>query len=167
MEVASEDAFILSILDGLAKDVEIVGDFLLRQQTHELQTVPQFDLRNDGQRAVASEGLQMMTDGDADSFFGTADVGDGALERLQIVARVLAEDRDEQIFLAVEVEIDGAVGDAGRLRDLRHLGVEVAVPREDVDGGAEDALAFGGALERGRLRGSGNGSGSAAGHGSE
>jgi uncharacterized membrane protein YgcG len=90
----------------------------------------------------------VVADGDADAVVGAADVHQLALQRLQVVARVLAEDRDEEIFLAVEVEVDRAVGDAGRLRDLGDLGVEVAVAGEDVDRRAEDALALARAAER-------------------
>src|SRR5205807_9507196 len=85
----------------------------------------------------------MMANGDADALLGTADVRELALQRLQVVPRVLAENRDEQIFLAVEVKIDRAVRDARRFGDLRDLGVEVAVQGEDFDGSAKDAFALG------------------------
>ena len=50
------------------------------------------------------------------------------------------EDRDEQVVLAAEVEVDGAGGDAGGAGDVGHLGVEEAALGEDRDGGAEDGL---------------------------
>ena len=84
----------------------------------------------------------MMTNGDAHPLFRTIDIRQIALERLQVIARVLPKNRDEQIFLAVEVEVDRAVGDACGARDFRHLRVEVAALRKDVDRRAENALAL-------------------------
>ena len=51
---------------------------------------------------------------------------------------MLAEDGDEEIFFAVEVEVDRAVGDAGGLGDFGDFGVEVAMLGEDVDGRWEE-----------------------------
>jgi hypothetical protein len=48
----------------------------------------------------------------------------------------------EDIFLAFEVEIDGAVGDSGFACDVGNFGIEVTIVREDTSGGAEDGLAF-------------------------
>ena len=41
-----------------------------------------------------------------------------------------------------EVEVDGAGGDAGGAGDVGDLGVEEAALGEDVDGGAQDRVAF-------------------------
>ena len=49
------------------------------------------------------------------------------------------EDRDEQVVLAAEVEVDGAGGDARRARDVGHLRIEEAALGEDLDGGAQIA----------------------------
>ena len=52
------------------------------------------------------------------------------------------EDGVENIFFAFEVEIDGAVGDAGLARDIGDFGIELAVMGEDGDNGAQDGFAF-------------------------
>ena len=59
------------------------------------------------------------------------------------------EDRDQQVVLAAEIEVDGAGGDAGDARDVGDLRVEKAALGEDVDGGAQDGVALR-ARERGR-----------------
>ena len=64
----------------------------------------------------------------------------GLRERL---AHGALEDRDEQVVLAAEVEVDGAGGDAGGARDVGDLGVEEAALGEDVDRGAQDRVALG------------------------
>ena len=48
----------------------------------------------------------------------------------------------------MEVEVDGAGGDAGGARDVGDLGVEEAALGEDVDGGAEDGVALAGRAAR-------------------
>ena len=53
----------------------------------------------------------------------------------------------------MEVEVDGAGGDAGGARDVGDLGVEEAAPGEDVDGGAEDGVALVGASGGGGAEG--------------
>src|SRR5690606_20696058 len=70
-----------------------------------------------------------------------------AQEREELGDPVL-EDRDEDVVLVLEVEVDGAVRDARRLRDLADpRGVE-ALAREDLDRGSQDALALVGATLR-------------------
>ena len=70
-------------------------------------------------------------------------------EREQALDAVL-EERDEQLVLRLEVEVDGPVGHAGGLRDLAHARRVEALLREDADGGVEDALAL--VAPRGRAR---------------
>ena len=62
------------------------------------------------------------------------------------------EDRDEQVVLAAEVEVDRAGGDAGGPGDVGDLGVEEAARGEGVDGGAEDRVALVAAIESRRRR---------------
>ena len=45
--------------------------------------------------------------------------------------------------MLLEVQVDGAGGDAGGARDVGDLGVEEAALGEDVDGGAQDGVALG------------------------
>src|SRR5207249_12153167 len=83
-----------------------------------------------------------MSDRDANSLRGAIDVRDVALERLQVIAGVVPEDAGQQVFLAIEIEVDGPIGDAGRLGDLGHLRVELAALREYIGCRAEDPLSF-------------------------
>ena len=52
------------------------------------------------------------------------------------------EDGMENVFLAFEVELDGAVGNACLAGYVRDLGIEVTVMREDTDSGAQNSLAL-------------------------
>ena len=70
---------------------------------------------------------------------GIGDAGErGAAFGDRLVHRAL-EDRDEEVVLAAEVEVDGAGGDAGGAGDVGDLGAEEAARGEGVDGGAQDA----------------------------
>ena len=52
------------------------------------------------------------------------------------------ENRDEEVVLAAEVEIDRAGGDACGAGDVGDLGVEEAARGEGVDGGAKERVAL-------------------------
>jgi hypothetical protein len=61
------------------------------------------------------------------------------------------EERAQDFFLALEVEVDRAVGHARDARHVRDLRVEVAAAGEDFGGGAQDGLALVGDRRPGRL----------------
>ncbi len=68
--------------------------------------------------------------------------GDRVLERGVELEHASLEQRDQQVVLALEVEIDRAVGHAGFLRDVRDFRGEEPVAREDSLGGRQDAVAL-------------------------
>jgi hypothetical protein len=59
-----------------------------------------------------------------------------------IASRIVRLNSDEQVVFALEVEIDGAGGDAGAAGDVRHLRGEEAAFREDAGRGVEDRVAL-------------------------
>src|SRR3954454_5118571 len=65
---------------------------------------------------------------------------DGALDATDQQPSGLVEERDEECLLTREVEIDAALRGVGAPGDLVDQGVAVAVAREDVERGIEDAL---------------------------
>ena len=52
------------------------------------------------------------------------------------------EDRDQQVVLAAEVEVDRSGRDAGAARHVGHLGIEEAARRERLDRGAKNRVAL-------------------------
>ena len=99
-------------------------------------------MKDDGQVAVCAESFEVLARDAAELLARVfylrqllAPGGDG-------LRRVVLEDGAKDFFLALEVEVDRAVGDARDARHVRHLRVEVAVSREDLRGGAEDCLAL-------------------------
>jgi hypothetical protein len=79
-----------------------------------------------------------------------------------LVHRAL-EDRDQQVVLALEIEVNGARRHAGDARHVSHLRLEIAVLREHLGGRAQDEIALVGA--GGRLADDGQFASGSAGHG--
>ena len=91
--------------------------------------LPQLDLEDDGEVAVAAEALEVQA---GDLAQPLDRVGHAGERRAAFGDRLLhraLEDRDEQVVLAAEVEVDGAGGDAGGAGDVGDLRVEEAVLR--------------------------------------
>jgi len=65
------------------------------------------------------------------------DLFPGSVERFLNAA---IENRMKDVFLALEVKVDSAVGDAGFARDVGNFGIEVTVVCEDPGGGAQDCF---------------------------
>ena len=103
--------------------------------------------------AVASEAVEVQPGDRAQPLARIADARDAPAPLGDARPHRALEDRDEQVVLAAEVEIDGAGGDAGGARDVGDLGVEEAARGEDVDGGAQDGVPLVGAAWRGGGRG--------------
>ena len=62
----------------------------------------------------------------------------------------LLEDRDEQVVLAPEIQVDRSSGHAGFARDVGDLRAEEAVAREYLGRRGQDAVAFIAARDRAR-----------------
>src|SRR5262249_41760553 len=69
-------------------------------------------------------------------------LGDGLPRGRHELRHLLAEDRDEDVFFRLEVEVDRARGDPGCARNVRHARVPVAFPGEDPNRGVDDLLGF-------------------------
>ena len=70
------------------------------------------------------------------------EVGDAPRGRRRWPSRMCARRSRRAGRPCSEVEVDGAGGDAGGAGDVGDLGVEEAALGEDVDGGAQDRVAF-------------------------
>src|SRR5205814_990958 len=123
---------------------------------HELRRAAQLDLKDDREVAIRAQAFEVQACDATQLFARVCETGDLAPCLFQRSRNAAIEDRVQQFFFALEVEIDRAVGDTGGARHVRHLRVEVAVAREDLGGGAQDGRALicaGGA--RRRLEGTG------------
>ena len=116
---------------------------------HELRRLPELDLKNDGQGPVAAEPAEM----EPGDFPQPLDrIGQGVDAPPAVGDRLLhrpLEDRDEEVVLAAEVEVDRAGGDAGGAGDVGDLGVEEAARGEGIDRGAQQRVALVGSVDSG------------------
>ena len=71
---------------------------------------------------------------------GVGLAGDGLSQRADELGHLVAEERDQDVVLGLEVEIDGARGDARLAGDVGHARVVVALAGEDPHGGLDDLL---------------------------
>ena len=76
---------------------------------------------------------------------GRRDLGDARRKMGVDALHPGLEQRDEQVVLALEVQVDGPVRDAGLARDLGDPGREEAMAGEDLLGRDQDPLALVGA----------------------
>ena len=154
LDVGAEQPVALAVGDRLADQPEVVAQQRRGKALHELRRLPQLDLKDDREVAIGAEAGEVAAGQAAQPLGRIAQIGDRGAAGLQTLAHAALEDRDEQVVFAFEVEIDRAGGDAGGAGDVGDLGVEEAALGEDVDGGAEDGVAFGpgGASRRGARR---------------
>ncbi len=120
----------------------VLAQFGRRELLHELGRLPELDLEDDGEVAVAAQTLEVQT-GDApkaiERIRGRGERGACLGDR---IAHHPLEDRDEQIVLAMEVEIYGTGGDARHACHVGDLRAEEAALGEHADGRAEDEIAL-------------------------
>ena len=132
----------LAVGERVADQAEVVAQVRRRELLHELGRLAQFDLKDDGEIAIAAEALEMQP---RDAGQALARIGD-ALERRAPFGDRLAhrplEQRHEQVVLAAEVEIDRAGGDAGGASHVGDLRLEEPVAGKDVRGGLENGFAL-------------------------
>src|SRR5439155_575868 len=137
------------LADAVADDVGHHGDILL----HELLVQLVDERRKDDLLVAPEDGVdQGVLAVELEARLGEAaeplDRGPGAGEGLAGACEPglvqLAYDRAKDVFLALEVAVDRAGGDARLARDLRDAGAPVAEGREAPVGSGEDALARGG-----------------------
>ena len=106
-----------------------------------------------GKLAFTVEEPELEFDDPAELLLGAREGCDLLREEREQLLDAVLEKRKQQLIFRVEVQVDGAVGDPGRLRDLAYAGFVEALACEHLDCGAQNALAFvASALEPARFR---------------
>ena len=111
-----------------------------RGASEELLPLSQLDLENLGELGVLLQDPEVEGHDLPNLRQGIALGGDFPPYRRDPLRHLLAEERDEDLVLGLEVEIDRAARDAGLAGDVRNARVVVAVPREDANRGVDDLL---------------------------
>jgi len=138
IELRSKEAGQLAGLDDLSNNLEILCQFCGGELFHELYRLAQFDLKDDGHVAVVFEALEMQTGELAQLIARVGEPGElGPGAANEFVHRG-GEDGSEEVVLVFEIEIDGAIGDAGFAGNVGDFGIKVAGAREYFSSRAQD-----------------------------
>src|SRR5205085_7528493 len=132
----------LALFQNLTNQTKVFREAGGRKLFHELRRAAQLDLKDDGQIAICAEPFKVQTRDAPQLLTRVCQVGDLRARVCQRVGYTAVEDRMENLFFALEVEIDRAVGHARDARHIRDLRIEVAVASEDLNGGAQNGLAL-------------------------
>ena len=159
VDAGADDAGGLAFGDHVAQDAEVVAEQRVREAFHELRRLPQLDLEDDGQVAVAAQAIEVQVGDAPQPLERIGDAGERGPALGDGLAHHPLEDRDEQVVLAAEVEIHGARGDAGGAGDVGDLGAEEAAAGKGADGRAQDDVALVAAWSGGAGTGAGGADG--------
>src|SRR6266545_5021131 len=139
-QVAPEMAGGDALLEHRGDQGEVGGDLLGRGAAEELLPLPELYLHHLGQLRVALQDVEVHVDQAPHLGDRVPLLRDRPPQGRHELRHLLAEERDEDVFLGLEVKIDGAGGDPGLARDVGDAGTEVSLPGEDPDGGVDDLL---------------------------
>src|SRR5213076_1314944 len=129
-----------ALLERPLDHVEVGGDFVGGGAAEEFLPLAEFDLDDLGEIGVLLDHPEVQRDDLADLRDGVAFRGDLLPHEGHPLGHLLAKERDEDVVLGLEVEVDRAARDSRFARDVRDAGVVVAVAREDADRGVDDRL---------------------------
>src|SRR5882672_11355328 len=131
----------LAVGDDAAQHAQEVGELRVVVLLHELARLPELDRQHLGRRRFVRHQLQVGVDEGA-QLLGRWPVRDRLAQPVVDLLHPVLEQRDQQVVLALEVEVDRAIGDAGLSGDVRDPRGEEPVAREDPLRGDQDPLAL-------------------------
>src|SRR5207302_9749665 len=104
LDVAAKNAGALAVGNRLADEAEVVAQMRGREALHELRRLPELDLKDDREIAIAAQPGEMAARQPAEALARIAQIGDRLAARGQALAHAALEDRDQQVVLALEIE---------------------------------------------------------------
>src|SRR4030095_12221812 len=120
--------------------LEVGRDFVGRGAPEELVPLAQLDLHHFGQLRALLQHAEVHSDQLSDLDHRIKLAGQLAALMRHEPGHLLAEERHQDLFLRLEVEVNRPAGDPGLARDVRDPRVVVAGPREHADGRVDDLL---------------------------
>src|SRR2546421_2252533 len=139
-QVAAEHARLHALLEHRADEVEVGGDLVRRGATEELLALPQLDLDDLGHVGMGLQRLEVQAHEPPQLGGRLGLARDLLAQRAHEARHLLAEEGDEDLVLRLEVEVDGAAGDARLARDVGHPRVVESIAREHAHGRVDDLL---------------------------
>ena len=108
----------------------------------ELRALPQLDDQNGSKVGILLYQGEMQLDEAPEPRRRVALLGQRRLRLGEELGHLLVEQTQEQVVFALEIQVDGTVGDARRARDLGDGGAEIAALGEDLHRRVEDPRAL-------------------------
>src|SRR4029079_10374213 len=113
-----------------------------RKFFHEFGRATQFHLEDDGKITIGAKSLEMQQRDAAQFFARVSDSFELLAAGSDCFLHAAIEDRMQDFFFALEIEIDGGVGHARFPWNISNLGVEVSVVSEDANRRAQNRFAL-------------------------
>src|SRR6185312_8696923 len=133
-----EDAGLLAFFESRTNQTQIFREPGGRKLFHEFGRASQFHLEDNGKVTIGAESLEVQQR-DAPQFFPrVADSLELFAAGGDCFVHAAIENGMENFFFALEVEVDGAVGNARLTCDIGDLRVEVTVVSEDANRRAQN-----------------------------
>jgi len=148
-------ALLLSVFHHLGDQVDVRGQLLPIGRLEELRALPQLHDQHRGEVRVPLDHREVHLDEPAQARGGVRLLGQRGAGVREELGHLLVEQPQQEVVLALEIQVDGAVGDAGRAGDLGDRRAEEAPLGEHLHRRVQDArsLVVAGLqrLHRGRL----------------
>src|SRR5262245_21499949 len=132
-----------TLVQDRSDEIEVRRDFVRGRAAEELVTLAQLDLHHFGQIGITLEDGEVERDQPADLRFGPAFRRDLAAHEGHPLRHLFPEERDEDLVLGAEVEVDRAARNPGFSGDVGHARVVIPVASEHADGRVDDLLRLG------------------------
>src|SRR5262245_17919333 len=129
-----------SLLQHRGDQVEVGRDLVRRGTAEELVALAKLHLHHLGELRILFQHPEVHAHQPADLDHRIRLAGDLPALLGNEAGHLLAKERDQDLFLGLEIEVDRSTRAPGLARDVGHSGVVVAGPREDADGGVDDLL---------------------------
>src|SRR5213593_3302922 len=139
-QVGAEHAGGHALLEHRADQVEVRGDLVGGGAAEELLALAQLDLHHLRHVGSCLQRLEVQAHQPAQLGRRVRLSGDVFAQPAHEFCHLLPEQRDEDLVLGLEVEVDGAAGDAGLARDVGDARVVEAAAREHAHGRVDDLL---------------------------
>src|SRR5262249_9942406 len=137
-----------ALLENGADEIEVGRDLLRGGAAKELLPLPELELHHLRQLGPRLQRLEVQAHEPTQFGRRIRLSGDFLAQRAHPPRHFFAEQRDEDLVLGLEVEIDRAAGDARLARDVGHTRIVEPVAREHAHGGVDDLLRLVGVAHR-------------------
>lgn len=155
--VGAENSFFLTFPQHSLDQIKVFHQQVVRELAKELEAVSKLGLKHDGQIAFRAQSLKMKEGHAAQFLSGVRDVCQRGSRARDETMEGRVNRGHQQLIFVLEVKVDGSIGNAGAVCNLRHARVEEPMLGDYLNGGIQDALM----LVRGAIYRIGSGCGAA------